>query len=103
LVIILFSYTSYMADMDLSATCALPFKYLYCLSSVVRLLKKESIMLLMYRSKFKIWWKQLCHYSVPINNISSLIMQCVMAHTEEYESFFAPYSRLLHSAVKLNK
>jgi hypothetical protein len=55
LAIILFSYTSYMADMDLSAVCALPYKYLYYLSSVIRLLKKESNMLLIYRSKFKIW------------------------------------------------
>jgi len=55
LVIILFSYTSYIGDMDLSAICALPYKYLYCLYSVVRLLKKESNMLLIYRAKFKIW------------------------------------------------
>ena len=47
LVIILFSYTSYIGDMDLSTICALPYKYLYCLSSVVRLLKKESNMLLL--------------------------------------------------------
>jgi hypothetical protein len=95
LVIIIFSYTSYIGDVDLSAICALPYKYLYCLSSVVRLMMKESNMLLIYNlnSKFDKNNYAIIHHPL-ITHYSHNYVTC--NGQKSMKIFFATYSCLLH-------